>query len=86
MAAANEPEKPATKSIVRRTGEVTSTIRKKVAGRRCPSPVDFIAPIHDRMPFILRDDQLDLWLSKLPISAFSLQPLTFWIVIPSAAK
>jgi putative SOS response-associated peptidase YedK len=26
-----------------------------------------VAPIHDRMPFIVRDDQIDLWLSKLSI-------------------
>ena len=46
-----------------------------------------VAPIHDRMPFIVRDDQLDRWLnnsnSQLPSSIFHLldkNPLDFYAV------
>ena len=49
-----------------------------------------VAPIHDRMPFIVRDDHLDQWLnnsdSQLSSSILHLLDKNPWIFTPSAAK
>jgi putative SOS response-associated peptidase YedK len=70
---------------VTRHAETDGTSRSFVLLTTAANPS--VAPIHDRMPFIIRDDQLDRWLNnsgpQLPSSIFHLldkNPLDFYAV------
>jgi putative SOS response-associated peptidase YedK len=70
---------------VTRPAETDGTSRSFVLLTTAANPS--VAPIHDRMPFIVRDDQFDRWLNnsdpQLPTSIFHLldkNPLDFYAV------